>query len=343
MIFTESIPAIDYAWTALYVGCMLLIGYAFERILIAFIKSIAKRTAWNGDNVIASSLGHIFTWWAAVLGLYASIIQLPLTSDWRRYIENGGTIIWILFATVLVMRITSGLVKMYAYETDKLQNSSIFTNLTKIAVISLGALAVLQTLDISIAPLLTAVGVGSLAIALGLQETLSNLFSGLSIIVAKKIQIGDFIQLDSGEEGYVQDIDWRHTTISAVSAKTIIVPNAVMAKAIVTNYTLLREEKTVAIPIGISYDSDLEHVQKVLERIATETLKNIDGADKNYTPLVRFKEFGDSSIKCIAILRAKDYKSHFLLKHEFIKRAHKELASEGITMPFPTQEVIIRK
>lgn len=343
MIFHSPIPPIEYAWTGIYVCCMLLIGFAFERALVLVLQSIAKRTKWKGDDVLVKSLGHIFTWWAGAFGLYAAVVQAPLTDEWMEHLQNAATVTWIAFATILIMRIASGLVKMYANETDKLQNSSIFSNLTKVAVLLLGLLTIFQTLNISITPLLTAVGVGSLAIALGLQETLSNLFSGLSIIAARKIQIGDFIKLDSGEEGYVQDIDWRHTTIKAVSAKTIIVPNAVLSKAIVTNYTLLREEKTVAVEIGIGYNENLDEVEKILVDIAKQVIAETEGADKAYEPLARFKEFGDSAIICNVILRAESYGTHFRLRHEFIKRAHKELASKGISLPYPTQEIFIRK
>lgn len=341
-IFVEAIQVVHGLQIVLYTALALLIGFLFERVVLHWGERIAAKTKWEADDVVASSLGHIVIVWCTLLGLYIGITRLPLNDQSITYVQKAGTVLWIILGTVLVMRIASGLLNLYSNHTAT-HKSSIYSNLARVAIFLLGALVVLQTIGVSVTPLLTAIGVGSLAIALGLQETLSNLFSGLSITAAKKIKIGDFIKLDTGEEGYVQDIDWRHTTIKAVSSKTVIVPNSVLSKAIVTNYTLLREEKSVVIPIGISYSTDLQHAEDELVRIATEIIKSTEGADNTFNPLVRFNEFGDFSIKGSVILRAKNYDSHFLLRHEFIKRAHAELASVGIEIPFPTQVVQLKK
>jgi small-conductance mechanosensitive channel len=78
--------------------------------------------------------------------------------------------------------------------------------------------------------------VGGLAVALALQDTLSNLFAGLHIIASKKLLPGDYFLLDSGEEGYVQDVNWRNTFIRTLRNNMIVVPNARLASAILTNY-----------------------------------------------------------------------------------------------------------
>jgi small-conductance mechanosensitive channel len=108
--------------------------------------------------------------------------------------------------------------------------------LTKLFVYLIGSLIILQTLNISITPILTALGVGGLAVALALQDTLSNLFSGLQIIASKQVRPGDYVKLESGEEGYVTDITWRNTAIRALPNNMVIVPNSKLASTLVTNY-----------------------------------------------------------------------------------------------------------
>ena len=96
----------------------------------------------------------------------------------------------------------------------------------------LGGLVLLNSLGVAITPLLTALGVGGLAVALALQDTLSNLFAGVHILTSRKVQPGDFIQLDNGMQGYVQDTNWRNTIIRQLPNNILVVPNATVASSI---------------------------------------------------------------------------------------------------------------
>ena len=158
-----------------------------------------------------------------------------------------------------------------------LPSTSIITNIVRIVIYAIGLLFLLQSLGISITPLLTALGVGGLAVALALQETLTNLFAGIQIIASGKIKPNNYVQLESGQEGYVQDITWRSTTIKALPNHIIIVPNSKMAGAIVRNYSLPENEIAVLINVGVSYDSDLEKVERVTIEVGKETLKDVQG------------------------------------------------------------------
>jgi small-conductance mechanosensitive channel len=104
------------------------------------------------------------------------------------------------------------------------------------AVLAVGTLMALGTLGISIAPLVTTVGIGGLAVALGLQETLANLFAGMQITLAGDIHVGDFIRLESGEEGYVEDVHWRETRMRTFANNLVLIPNGRLVKSVVTNY-----------------------------------------------------------------------------------------------------------
>ena len=130
----------------------------------------------------------------------------------------------ILSVTVAAGRAAAGFVRLYADRRDNLLGStSIFVNLARALVLVIGALVLLQSLGISITPILTALGVGGLAVALALQDTLSNLISGLHVAASQQIRPGDYIRLDSGDEGFVTDITWRNTTIRALPNNLIVV------------------------------------------------------------------------------------------------------------------------
>jgi small-conductance mechanosensitive channel len=241
-------------------------------------------------------------------------------------------------------KMTAGFVSIYVQREDvPLPSTSIFRNLTKLLVFLIGIMVILQVLGISITPILTALGVGGLAAALALQPTLANLFSGLQIIAAKQLHPGDYVKLDSGEEGYVTDITWRNTTIRALPNNMIIVPNSKLASTIFTNYYQPQQETGVLIQVGVSYASDLKKVEKVTIEVGKEVMKEVEGGVPEFEPLIRYHTFDDSSINFMVVLRTKEYVGKYLITHEFIKRLHERYDKEGIVIPFPITTIHIPK
>jgi len=252
--------------------------------------------------------------------------------------------LFIISLTLLISNIISDVAKTYTREASlSMPLTSLTENLIKLSVFTVGGLILLSHFGISIAPLLTALGVGSLAVALALQDTLTNLFSGFYIIANKQTRTGDYIRLDSGQEGYVVDIGWRATRIKQLSNNMILIPNAKLGAAVVTNFNLPETEMSLAVPVGVAYSSDLEKVEKVTLEVAKETLKEVNGGVPDFSPTVRFNGFGDSAIQFNVGLRVKDFSDQYLVTHEFIKRLQKRYANEGIDMPFPQRVVHLVK
>jgi len=203
-------------------------------------------------------------------------------------------------------------------------------------------MVIIQFLGISITPMLTAFGIGGIAIALALEDTLSNMFAGLNVITSKEMTIGDYIMLSTGEEGYVKDITWRNTTIKAITNNTIIIPNSRIAKNIITNFHQDQKEMLVKVNIGVSYDSDLRKVEKVTEDVAREVTLEFSGADDTIEPYIRYNKFDDFSINFTVFLSVKEFIEQYKLKHEFIKKLHERYNKEGIVIPFPVRTVYMK-
>ena len=178
--------------------------------------------------------------------------MLPLTRAVQHTINQVLTVLLIFVATLSVARVVTGLVRTVTQSRPGVAGSAtIFVNITRILVLAIGFLVVLQTLGISIAPLLTALGVGGLAVALALQDTLANLFAGIHILASKTVQPGDYIRLSSGEEGYVEDINWRQTTVRNLSNNLVVLPNGQLAQANMTNFMRPEQQLTVLVQVGV--------------------------------------------------------------------------------------------
>jgi small-conductance mechanosensitive channel len=227
-------------------------------------------------------------------------------------------------------------------EIGTLPATSLIENVIKVVIYTIGILIILQFLGISITPILTTLGVGGLAVALALQSTLSNFFAGLQILASKQIRPGDYIKLDSGEEGYVVDITWRNIIILTLQNNIIFIPNSKIINSSITNFSMPDKELAVPVNVGISYQSDLKKVEQITKEVAKEVMKEVDGGVPEFEPLIRFHTFGDFSINFTVILRAKEINSRSFLIHEFIKRLHERYKKEGIEIPFPTRTVYLK-
>ena len=322
-------------------------GLIFERIIISWLKSIAKKTKWKIDDIVISSMRHMPLLWFTLLGAYISLYLFLGKEHFPRFFPLAEKIIFVIFAltiTIVITKIAVRYIQSYSAEAPALlPSTSIFVNITRAVVLGIGILIILQTLGISITPVITAFGIGGLAVALALQSTLSNLFAGLQIIFAKQLKPGDYIKLESGEEGYVVDITWRNTVLRQLPNNIIIVPNAKMADVIITNYHQPVPEMSVIVQVGVSYDSDLEKVEKVTIDVAKEVLREVPGGVESFEPFIRYHTFDESSINFSVILRVREYVDQYLLKHEFIKRLHKRYQQEGINIPFPIRTVYLKQ
>lgn len=314
------------------------------RMLLRWLGRHADRTRWSGDDVIVDALRTVVPWAAFLGGAASAGAALPLTRTVQNHVNQVLTVLFILVVTVTAARVIAGLVRTVTSSRSGVAGSAtIFVNITRVLVLAIGFLVVLQTLGISIAPLLTALGVGGLAVALALQDTLANLFAGIHILASKTVQPGDYIQLSSGEEGYVEDINWRQTTVRALSNNLVVIPNGELARSNMTNYMRPEQQMTILVQVGVAYDSDLDHVERVTLDVIGEVMRDVAGAVPEHEPAIRFHTFGDSRIGFTVILGVGEFSDQFRIKHEFIKALHKRYREEGIRIPAPARTVALQQ
>lgn len=323
----------------------LLTGWLIRSYLLLSLKKWAARTETRADDLILHSLQGPSALWVLLFS-----IQLTLRTSHLgpAFIEYGSKIIsalLILSITFLVANILSNVIleKTRTLETP-LPVTGLSQAILKGAVFIIGGLILLSELGISITPMITALGIGGLAVALALQDTLSNFFSGLHILVENPVRVGDYIKLSSGEEGYVVDIGWRTTRIRMLPNNMVIIPNQKLAQSIITNYYLPEKRMSLLIPIGVSYDSDPDRVEAILVEEAIKGSKEIPGFLSDPPPFVRFiPGFGDSSLDFTLICQVAEFTDQFLVQHEMRKRIFKRFKQEEIEIPFPIRTVYLKE
>lgn len=316
----------------------LLVGVVISRSWLPRLV----RGARLDDGVIVALRGPIVLW-SLMLGVYVatSVSMLPGAAR-----ETARSVLMVLLIVSVAWSAGKAAAVVIRHRTRGLgilPSVNLIGTLTQIFLLALGILVALQSLGVSVAPLLTALGVGGLAVGLALQDTLANLFAGIHIVVSRQVSPGDFVRLESGEEGYVQDVTWRYTTIRQLSNNVTIVPNVKLASAITTNFYRPETELAVAVPVGVSYASDLAQVEAVTIAVGKEVMAQVQGGVPTFEPFIRYGAFGDSSITLTVILRGREFVDQYLIRHEFIKRLHRRYQAEGIEIPFPHRTVHLHR
>ena len=244
-------------------------------------------------------------------------------------------------------RIILALLQLYLQRVSEQMQGSFYNRLLSqtgwlvpLAVYMLGALTALDVLGVSVTPLVAGLGIGGIAVALAVQPTLSNLFSGISLVSEGGLNEGDFIELDGGPSGFVVGVGWRSTKILDRFNNLIMIPNSVLMDSVMTNYYSDSMEMTVLVECGVSYASDLQRVESVSLEVANQIMEEVDEAVDDFEPLVRFNNFGESNIEFVVVMRAEDRAGSFVVRHEMMKRIHARFASEGIEINYPVRKLV---
>jgi small-conductance mechanosensitive channel len=312
-------------------------------LILKTLRAWTARTGSRAGLVLSEALGGPILIWAAILALHAALQSSSLPRGFTDLGAKTLFVLWIASLTLMCMRIARDSIRFYGSQVPgALPVATLTQNLAQIGVVILGALVLLDHFQVSITPMLTALGVGGLAVALAMQDTLSNLFGGFYVAVAGQVRLADYIKLNTGEEGYVTDIGWRSTTIRSLGNSMIIVPNAKLAQAIVTNYDLPEKRISATVEVRVSYDCDPDQVERVLLDIAARGAREIPGMLADPAPSVTFDPgFGDSALGLTLNYQVAEFASQFSVRHELRKRIFRRFREEGIRIPFPARAVYL--
>jgi small-conductance mechanosensitive channel len=305
----------------------------------------AERTETRLDDIVIQSFRVPSVYWCVAIALQIGISFSDLPDKYVFYLTRIIHVIIIFSITIATATLAGKIFRDYIQQSNlPLPTTGLAYGIVTGTILVIGFLIILGVLGISITPIITALGVGGLAVALALQDTLTNLFAGIHILIEKSIRVGDFIKLETGQEGYVADITWRTTRIRMLPNNMVVIPNSKLSQSVVTNYYLPEKRMSLLIPVGVSYSSDPERVERVLVEEAKSAAGEIPGLLGDPEPFVRFiPGFSESSLDFTLICQVQEFTDQYLAQHELRKRIFRRFAQEGIEIPFPQRTVHLRK
>lgn len=332
------------------VAFLLLFGLILTIILVKIVKVFVSKLFGNVQELYRQIIFSMVSWIFVLLYfIYANIsIQSFISFDdkVRDIVSKSFISFYVIILSIIFTKFFSSLIIPNLSERIKISSGenvsfsvTIFSNIAGLIFLLVGIGIILAIWNVSLIPLITTLGIGGLAVAIALQDTLANFFAGIQVLLVHQIRVGDYIKLENGDEGTVVDINWRNTTIKDLFNNIIIVPNSKLIGGIVKNFHLPDKEVSVVVPVQISIDNNLELVEKITVEIAKSVQVSVDGAVKDWEPLIRYREFDDYSIRFNVILRVEEYTFQFPVRHEFLKRLHTRFLEEGIKLPLPIIKV----
>jgi len=334
------------------IGILILAGAYIASVVVMFVlrrsSVVTKRTQTTLDEAIVKAISRpvhmIFLAGGAILALRHMYPGL----SYRDYgYEALAVVVFGVLGTYGLNRFVRGILRWY--ESNKVENggshAGLFGFIDSIATVALWGLALLLFLKyfgVDVSALLAGFGIAGVAVAFALQNTLSGLFSTMYLAVDKPLRPGDFVELDEGTTGFVEEVSMRSTRIRTRSNNIVIVPNTKLANMVIKNYFLPERAVRSRLEFSVGYDSDLEHAENTAKQLVRGVIsEHFEGVDEE--PTVRFTSFGDSAINGVIIVKVTTFEDQLAITHTLIKKMKTVFAKEDISMPYPQRDVHLIK
>jgi small-conductance mechanosensitive channel len=330
-------------WPAVALGLTGLAALGLRAVLLSLLRRFSARPGVSafGDAIRLPSM-----LWSLVLALWVAIeVASHLEQLPRRLSQQLNTVLEVAIILSITLTAAGALSTLIARASEARALGGPVTGLARTAaralVLVVGGLVLLGALGIEITPLLTALGVGGLAVALAMQDTLSNLFAGMHLLADRPIRVGDYVKIADNVEGYVVDVGWRSTRVRMLQNVVVVVPNKKVAESVITNYDLPEPRLALPLPVAVSLDSDPDHVERVLVDEASRAAPEVPGLLADPPPFVHFiPGFGAYSLDFTLICQVATFVDQYAVQHELRKRILRRFRAEGIEIPLPTRMTI---
>ncbi len=330
-------------WPGVSFVLVVLAALAFRAALFAGFRRWSGRSVHESVFLQAIRLPSLL--WCIVLALFVAIelAELPRRLSTQLQVVLEAAI--ILSVTITIAGVLASLVataserRALGVGVTGLAQTSV-----RLAVLILGGLVLLSSLGIAITPILTALGVGGLALALALQDTLSNLFAGMHLLADRPIRVGDYVRLSvESVEGYVVDVGWRSTRVRTLQNNVIIVPNSKVAQSVITNYELPESRMALLIRVGVDYAADPDRVEGLLVEEAKSAVGSVPGLLADPAPSARLiPGFGEYALDFTLVCHVERFVDQYEVQHHLRKRILRRLRAEGLAIPYPVRTIEMR-
>jgi len=322
---------------------LLAAAYVAARVASFLIGLAIARSAARGgiDQRLLSALKRPITYALFLFGAWAAVNRMPVSARVDALVDGVIFAFGVLLVTLALARAYSILLDWYAARAHPdaaatelaREFNPLFSKVGKVFIALVALSMLLQHFGVNVASLVVSLGVGSLAVGLAAQDTLSNMFAGFAILLDRPFRVGDRIQLATGEVGDVQSIGMRATLIKTAEETLVIVPNSLLVKERLVNLSRPTRHIVTRVEVGVAFGSDLRKVKQVL----ADAVGRSPRVDHEREPVVLVTRLHESAVNFVVMFWARDYAEQGLARTEVYEAVHDGLTAAGIEIPRPTR------
>lgn len=339
----------QYALAFLAIFLSIVLRKVLASVGVRALRRLTKLTKTDLDEMLLEAVAPPLSAAVMLIGLYAAVIILDLPNepvDVRRFVSVALRVAVITDVAWLFLRIIDAFSAYFlsiARRTDTALDDQLIPLIRKslkVFVALLATVFTIQNLGYSVASLLAGLGIGGLALALAAQDTLSNLFGSLTVLLDRPFAVGDWIEFD-GHEGVVEEVGFRSTRVRTFAKTQVSVPNRVLANSVVNNWSRMPIRR-VKMVVGVTYQSTARQMEA-----AVEGIKNILRGHKEVHQdffLVNFTDFGSSSLDIFVyyFTTTTVWPEYLRIRQEVNVEIMKLLERLGMEVAFPSRTVYLR-
>jgi MscS family membrane protein len=329
---------------AFIVSVFFILAYIIRRYVVKLIHRLASRSHTDVDDYIIDQLrSPLFTsiiW----LGVIIATASTGLANGAWRYLTptilSWLVLVWLKVALVLSGKIfTVMALSPKRFKKIDARTEPLFIIISKILLLLVGSYAFLIIWGINPVGLLASAGIVGIAVGFAAKDTLANLFSGMFILADRPYELGDYVNLDSGERGKVTHIGIRSTRILTRDDVEVILPNGLIGNSKIVNESGGPHQKMrIRLDVQCAYDADLNEVENELMAIAeSEELVCQYPAAR-----VRVRGFADSGINIQLMVWILLPEDRGRISHILYKKIHHRFGEAGLEIPYPKRDITVR-
>lgn len=331
-----------YVWLLFLIVIAFVLAWTIERVVIALLRRWARRTTSQVDDVILTSVHPSVEVALFVLFVWGGLRYLPLNLSalTTHIIDNAGATIIIFAGAVAGVRLIRGFMRLHASRDERwLGLTLIGTRVVAIVVYTIAFLTVLSQYGIAITPIVTALGVGGIAVALALQDTLANMFSGIWIQTQKAMRPGHYIKVEELQlDGWVQEVGWRTTKIKTLPGNLIEMPNKTVANSTITDYFQPETKMGTSITITTGFEADPEKIVPMMLEECMAAADEVSFVLREPAPAARLNKATDNGWEFWMSIWVPYYYNQWNAQGYVLNKIRKRFLKEGVRLPYPIRE-----
>jgi len=332
----------QYVEAAIIFILFVVIAKTVAVVLRKYLKKITEKTKTKFDDVLLEKTEPFLTYVIILVGVRFVLLHLGIMNLLiSRIINSFIAILAVYFAIIII----DMFIDFWGINWAKRTKSGVDAMLplvhkfSNVVLIIACLMFILGIWDKDVTGFVAGLGIAGIVLGFALKDSLSNIFGGISIILDRTYRVGDRIKIDSGESGIVYDISLRSTKIKTWDNDILIIPNGKMANSKIQNYVQPSIKSRGVVEFCVVYGSDVDKVKRVI----IEAIKKVENVLDEPAPSVYFSKMNDFSLDFDAKFWVDDVAKRYETKENVTNVIYKTFKKEGISIPFPTRTVYLKK